>query len=69
MMYFIGHIKLYFIFPLRIFHSNRVQMLPQTVIYYTAYDQLKMRIGFKEGQQNFVAPLVSGVTSRCKSIL
>ena len=43
-------------------------MLPQTVIYYTAYDQLKMFIGFKEGQHNFVAPLISGVTSRCKYI-
>lgn len=41
-------------------------MLPQTIIYYTAYDQIKMRLGFVDGQQNFIAPIVSGVTSRCK---
>lgn len=46
-----------------------VQMLPQTIIYYTAYDQIKMRLGFVDGQQNFIAPIVSGVTSRSFAVV
>lgn len=41
-----------------------IQMVPQTVIYFTAYDQLKVRFGHVEGQTGFGAPMLAGVTSR-----
>ena len=44
----------------------RVQMVPQTVIYFTAYDQLKVRFGHVEGETSLMAPLTAGVTARCK---
>lgn len=47
--------------------SFSIQMVPQTVIYFTAYDQLKVRFGHVEGQTGFGAPMLAGVTSRCMS--
>jgi len=41
-----------------------IQMVPQTVIYFTAYDQLKYHFGHIEGQAGLVAPLAAGVTAR-----
>ena len=42
-----------------------VQMVPQTVIYFTVYDQLKVRFGYVDGQTSILAPLAAGVMSRC----
>lgn len=46
-----------------------IQMLPQTVIYYTMYDQLKVRLGFVDGENNVSAPLLSGVISRSFAVI
>ena len=39
-------------------------MVPQTVVYFTVYDQLKTRFGLVEGQQNYVAPMLAGMSAR-----
>jgi len=49
--------------------ATLVQMLPQTVIYYTAYDQMKVWLGFMEGKQNVSSTLVAGVTSRSFAVI
>ena len=38
--------------------------VPATVIYYTSYDQLKVKLGFKHNQTNVLAPLLAGSVSR-----
>ena len=38
--------------------------LPSTVIYYSTYDMLKMKFGFKPDEVNIVAPLLSGSLAR-----
>ena len=38
--------------------------IPNTIIYFTLYDQLKMMYGFSEG--NFWAPPLAGITARSK---
>lgn len=45
-----------------------VMAVPATVIYYTGYDQLKVLFGFKEGQQNFIAPAVAGTIARVVAV-
>lgn len=45
-----------------------VMAVPLTVIYYTAYDQLKVRFGFKAGQRNVIAPLFSGIIARTVAV-
>ena len=42
----------------------RVMMVPQTVVYFTAYDQLKARLGLEHGQHNLYAPMISGMSAR-----
>lgn len=42
--------------------------VPLTVIYYTLYDQLKVRLGFNPNERNFAAPLVSGVVARTVAV-
>ena len=42
--------------------------IPTTVIYYTTYDQLKVTLGFREGERNIVAPLVTGSSSRALAV-
>ena len=39
-------------------------MVPQTVVYFTAYDQLKVRLGLTQGQHNMYAPMVAGMSAR-----
>lgn len=41
-----------------------VQMVPQTVIYFTVYDQLKVKFGYVPGEQNVIPPFTAGVTAR-----
>ena len=38
--------------------------MPATIIYFTAYDQLKIIYGFKPGEKNIYSPILSGVTAR-----
>lgn len=38
--------------------------VPATVIYYTTYDQLKIRLGFQSGERNYMAPLLAGSIGR-----
>ena len=42
----------------------RVMAVPNTMIYFTLYDQLKVVYGFKEGEENFWSPMCAGVTAR-----
>lgn len=42
--------------------------IPATVIYYSGYDQLKVLLGFKEGQKNFWAPAFAGMTARTVAV-
>ena len=42
--------------------------VPATVIYYTAYDQLKVKFGFKPDQINFQAPLFAGSIARTTAV-
>ena len=42
----------------------RVMSVPATIIYFTAYDQLKIMYGFKPGEKNIYSPILSGVTAR-----
>uniref|UniRef100_T2M9G7 Solute carrier family 25 member 40 n=1 Tax=Hydra vulgaris TaxID=6087 RepID=T2M9G7_HYDVU len=46
-----------------------VQMVPQTVIYFTAYDQLKVKFGYVEGKASVIAPLSAGVTARTFAVV
>lgn len=41
-----------------------IMAVPMTVIYYTAYDQLKLSFGFREGQRSFFAPAFAGSIAR-----
>ena len=43
--------------------------VPSTVIYYTTYDVLKMKLGFKPDQVNVVAPLLSGSLARSVAVI
>ncbi|PFX24846.1 solute carrier family 25 member 40-like [Stylophora pistillata] len=45
-----------------------VMAVPNTMIYFTLYDQLKVLYGFEEGEENFWSPMCSGVTARTASI-
>lgn len=45
-----------------------VMAVPNTMIYFTLYDQLKVKYGFVEGQQNVWSPMFAGVTARTISI-
>lgn len=39
--------------------------VPNTVVYFTSYDQVKRRLGFVNGEQNSkLIPFVSGATAR-----
>ena len=42
--------------------------VPGTVIYFTGYDQLKVRLGFQPGSANILAPMVAGSIARCVSV-
>ena len=42
--------------------------VPATVIYYTSYDQLKMKLGFKPGRRNIQAPLLAGSLARTAAV-
>ena len=42
--------------------------VPLTVIYYTVYDQLKVKFGFKPMERNVTAPLVAGVIARSVAV-
>ncbi|XP_065053069.1 probable mitochondrial glutathione transporter SLC25A40 [Rhopilema esculentum] len=44
--------------------ATLVMMVPQTVVYFTAYDQLKVRLGLTEGQHVVYAPMVAGMSAR-----
>jgi len=46
-----------------------IQMIPQTVIYFTAYDQLKLKFGYVAGEKNILSPLAAGVTARLFAVL
>ena len=43
--------------------------VPATVIYYTTYDQLKVRLGFRPGERNFKAPLLAGSIGRTIAVI
>ena len=43
--------------------------VPATVIYYTTYDQLKMKLGFKPGEKNYKAPLLAGSIGRSLAVV
>lgn len=45
-----------------------VMAVPNTVIYFTLYDQLKVMYGFVEGQENVWSPMCAGITARTISI-
>lgn len=40
--------------------------VPNTMIYFTLYDQLKVMYGFVEGQENVWSPMCAGITARSK---
>jgi len=42
--------------------------VPNTMIYFTLYDQLKVMYGFVEGQENIWSPMCAGITARTISI-
>lgn len=42
--------------------------VPATVIYYTSYDQLKMKFGFRPGERNVLAPLLAGSLARTAAV-
>jgi hypothetical protein len=46
------------------FFPFRVMSVPATIIYFTAYDQLKIMYGFKPGEKNIYSPVLSGITAR-----
>jgi len=41
-----------------------VQMVPQTVIYFTVYDRLKLKFGYVTGEKNVLPSFNAGVTAR-----
>jgi len=43
-----------------------VMAIPNTMIYFTLYDQLKVMYGFEEGQKNVWSPMFAGITARSK---
>ncbi len=43
--------------------------VPATVIYYTTYDQLKVRLGFRPGEKNYKAPILAGLVSRTCAVV
>jgi len=46
-----------------------IQMVPQTVVYFTAYDQLKVKFGYNPGEQNIIPPLIAGVCARVFAVM
>jgi solute carrier family 25 protein 39/40 len=46
-----------------------VQMFPQTVIYFTAYDHLKYMFGYTDGRTNTAASLCAGASGRVFAVL
>ena len=46
-----------------------VQMVPQTVIYFTAYDHLKLQFGYVQGETNVVASLCAGAVGRVFAVM
>lgn len=44
--------------------ATMVMSVPATIIYFTAYDQLKVTYGFKPGEKNIYSPMLSGITAR-----
>ena len=42
--------------------------VPATVIYYTTYDQLKVKFGFKPDQRNILPPILAGSLSRTLAV-
>jgi hypothetical protein len=62
-----NHFDLILKFPylsIYIFFPFRVMSVPATIIYFTAYDQLKIMYGFKPGEKNIYSPVLSGITAR-----
>lgn len=51
------------------FFPTLVQMVPQTVVYFTAYDQLKVKFGFVPGKQNILPPLAAGISARVFAVM
>ncbi|KAK2558656.1 putative mitochondrial glutathione transporter SLC25A40 [Acropora cervicornis] len=45
-----------------------VMAVPNTMIYFTLYDQLKVMYGFVEGEKNIWSPMFAGTTARTISI-
>lgn len=45
-----------------------VMAVPNTMIYFTLYDQLKVMFGFVEGEKNMWSPMFAGTTARTISI-
>ncbi len=45
-----------------------IMAVPATVIYYTSYDQLKVKFGFKPEQMNLLAPLFAGSIGRTMAV-
>ena len=46
-----------------------IMAVPATVIYYTTYDQLKFRFGFKPGEKNYKAPILAGSIGRTVAVV
>lgn len=47
----------------------RVMAVPNTMIYFTLYDQLKVMLGFVEGEENVWSPMFAGTTARSKNAI
>ncbi|EDO43626.1 predicted protein [Nematostella vectensis] len=45
-----------------------VMAVPNTVIYFTLYDQLKISYGFKNNETNLWSPMLAGITARTISV-
>ena len=50
-------------------YSYRLMAVPSTVVYFTSYDQLKVRFGLVEGETHIVAPMMAGMISRGRYIV
>jgi len=46
-----------------------IQMVPQTVMYFTVYDQLKVKFGYVPGHQNVLPSLAGGVSARVFAVM
>ena len=46
-----------------------VMSVPATVIYYTAYNQLKVKLGFKLGKRTIIPPLLAGSIARTLTVV